>query len=109
MTLEAIPADGSDESPTWRRRIGVMVNKLLVGGGDNVGTVEMSAGTTSTTISDTRIGPTTKIILVPESAGAAAQVYNGITFAKAIQNAVGVITHSSLASNVTVGYVITGS
>ena len=110
MTLEAIPADGSDDSPNWRRIIGEMVNKLLIGGGDNVGTVSTATGAAVTTISDLRIGVSSKIILVPESAGAASMVYDGVTAVKVLQSGVAEITHTAVsATSISISYAIVGS
>jgi hypothetical protein len=109
MTLEAVPSDGSDDGPGWRRRISVMVNQLLIGGGDNVSTVTVQSGTTTTAITDYRIGPTAKVVLIPESSAAAALIFNGSTYVTAVQNELATIYHASQGSDITLGYVVAGS
>jgi len=109
MTLDRIPEDGSDESPNWRRRVAVKVNQMILGGGDNVSAVDLSTGTAATVISDTRIGVTSKVVLVPENAAAAALAYDGVTFVTATKAGQATITHTAQTSVVTMGYVVTGS
>lgn len=54
-----------------RERMASAVNQILKGKTNNVGTVILTANTTTTTITDTRIGNNSVILLQPTTANAA--------------------------------------
>jgi hypothetical protein len=68
MPDEYFPAPGP-ANPAQVARIG---NELRVGHLDNLRTVTLAAGATTTTLNDPRIRPTTVPLLVPRSSAAAA-------------------------------------
>ena len=64
----------------WSRLISEVLNGAMVGKLNNGGTVTLTANQATTTVTDPRIGPDTKLVLVPTTANAAAEVGAGGLF-----------------------------
>ena len=58
--------------PEWIRKVAEVVNSLRGGKINATGTVTLTENAATTTLSDTRIGRTTKVVLVQTTANAAA-------------------------------------
>ena len=61
----------------WSRLLSEVLNGAMVGKLNNGGTVTLAASVATTTVTDLRIGPDTKLVLVPTTANAAAEVGAG--------------------------------
>ena len=109
MTLSSVqPENGMDDSGLWRSLVARTINGLIRGGGGNVGTVTLSS-TTQTTLTDVRIGVTSKIILIAENAGAASVLGSGSTYVQVTKNGNAVIYHTAGIGNTVMGYAVVGS
>ena len=67
------PTYSSDQAD-WIRKIAETTNSLRDGKINSTGTVTLTANAGTTTLTDVRIGRTTKVVLVPTTANAAAAV-----------------------------------
>lgn len=105
MTLETVPADGSDQSPNWRIRVANTINRLIVGGGDNVGTLTLSTGTASTLLTDPRIGVSSVLVLTPQSTAA----FNTVAYPVVSQASTATINHATVTATTTYKYIVLGS
>lgn len=70
---EAVAAD-------WIRKIVGVINGLMVGRYNAVGTVTLAASVASTTLTDLRIGRETLVLLTPTTANASAEIGNGTIY-----------------------------
>jgi len=87
------------------RAVAEVVNNSMNGKTNNVGTVTLTDSTTTTTITDERLGFNSVILLSPLTANAAAQAPYVSTKAKGSA----VITHTSVAStDLDFDYIIVG-
>ena len=87
------------------RNVSEVVNNAMNGKTNNVGTVTLTASTTTTTITDERLGFNSVILLSPLTANAAAQTPYVSTKAKGSA----VITHTSVVStDLDFDYIIVG-
>lgn len=68
---------GAQLADGWWRRLADIVNDMLHGGLNNVLDITLTANAATTTITDNRIGGTTRPTLMPMSANAAAEVGAG--------------------------------
>ena len=64
----------------WMRLISGVLNGAMQGKLNNGGTVTLTANQATTTVTDSRIGTDTKLVLVPTTANAAAEVGAGGLF-----------------------------
>jgi hypothetical protein len=83
----------------WARRVGRVVNSMLIGKLNCGGTMSLSVNVATTTLVDARIGFQSHIILVPTTANAAAELGNGTLFVPetARLNGSAAITHANNA------------
>jgi phage baseplate assembly protein gpV len=83
------------------------INAVLQGRSNAVGTVTLTAGATTTTITDPRISADSAIVLVPTTANAAGAI--ATTYQSTTANGSVVIQHSNTAStDRTFKYVVNG-
>jgi hypothetical protein len=71
------------ELPAWgaeSRAVALAVNKVLRGKSNNAGRVTLVASTLTTTVSTKICETTSKVVLFPESANAAAELGNGTMY-----------------------------
>lgn len=100
MTLPALPTQ-----PTTRQ-ISTTVNAMLQGASNATGTLTLTAGATTTTVSDARVGPGSVIALCPLTATAAIVP----VYVSARGSGVFTLTHDSMAAvDRTFAYSVTGS
>lgn len=76
MTQVLPPNGGSPQE------VATALNQALKGKINSVGTVTLTAGAASTTVTDPKIGSATVIILFPQTANAAAELGNGTLYIK---------------------------
>ena len=91
----AVPVMLSNEKE-HRRQIAQLANNLLAGKTNNVVQVTLTPSSTTTTLTDARIGANTAIILVPLTADAAA-AFSGL-YVSSQANGTATLTHASSAS-----------
>lgn len=93
----------------WCRELAQVVNSLRDGKVNSTGTVTLTANAASTTLSDVRIGRTTKIMLTPTTANAATALSTTyVTYPNANTEAA-VINHANNAqTDRTFTYVLLG-
>lgn len=91
------------------RRIATTVNAILNGRQNNVGSVTLTANTTTTTVTDFRVGADSVITLMPTTANAAAAI--ATTYVSSIDPLTNtfVLTHANNAqTDKTFKYEVTG-
>lgn len=107
MSLEGVPRFTTDVREHLRQ-LSDKFNAAINGGGNNTGTVTLTASDTTTTLTDSRIGRTSVITLMPMTANASAalaSVFYETPGAGSI-----IINHASdAATDQTFRYAITGS
>jgi hypothetical protein len=65
-----------DDEGRHRRQLAIVVNNLLAGKMNNTGTLTITANAATTTLTDSRIGANSVILLMPTTANAAAALAN---------------------------------
>lgn len=65
-----------DDEVRHRRQIAIVVNNVLSGKTNNTGTLTVTANAGTTTLTDSRIGANSVILLMPTTANAAAALAN---------------------------------
>jgi hypothetical protein len=80
------------------RRIATVVNGILAGKTNNVATITCTAGATSTTINDPRIGPSSAMPLEATTANAAAELGNGTAWWSSKGKQTATLTHANAVS-----------
>lgn len=89
-------------------QIATITNEMLKGRANNVGSVTLTANSTTTTISDIRIKQTMTAVLIPRTANAAAAMTN--VYISAVADGSITLTHASTATiDRTFDYVLHGS
>jgi hypothetical protein len=83
-----LPPFGGDQ-----RAVAEIVNGIMDGKTNNIGTVTLRSGNTTTTLTDARIGPESVIIMTPMSSNAAKEF--GTCFISARTNGSATITHQN--------------
>lgn len=68
------PFDADEER--HRRQLALVANNLLIGKTNNTGTLTITAGAATTTLTDSKIGANSVILLMPTTANAAAAIAN---------------------------------
>jgi len=102
-TLE-LPVQGAEA-----RAVALAVNQCIRGKTNNSGRLTLNAGVGSTTISTKLCGTTSKVILFPESANAAAELGAGTIYISAYNSGSFVVTHANNAqTDRTYGWVLVG-
>lgn len=93
-----VPEDGANEGE-HRRKLARGINGALAGKLNAVTTVTLTAGAASTTLTDSRIAPSSFIGFMPTTANAAAEIGNGTLYVPAATQNSGsaVITHANNA------------
>lgn len=89
---------GSVAGPTaeWCRKLAEAIEQLANGSGRSVGTLTLTAGTTTTTVQSIYVTPTSHITLTPTTANGAAAI--ATTYVSARNNGVSfVLTHANSA------------
>lgn len=93
-SYQTVPPDWADEAE-HRRKLAYAVNSLREGKINATGSVTLSAGTTTTVLSDANINPSSCIPLSPLTANAAAAI--GTTYFSAQGSETATITHANNA------------
>ena len=88
-----LPVPPEKWSSVFGRTLQVVVNNLLQGKLNCTGSVTLTAGATSTTLTDTRIGGTSKIFFSPTTANAAVATAN--LFVASLADGSATLTHSN--------------
>lgn len=65
-----------DDEARHRRQLAVVLNNMLQGKTNNTGTLTVTANAATTTLTDSRIGATSVILLMPTTANAATALAN---------------------------------
>lgn len=103
-----VPLDAVDWKQ-WIRTAGGVINSLRDGKINARGEVTLAASTTTTTLSDDRIGPNSVIVLMPTTANASAEYGNGTIYVSARGKGSATITHASNSqTDRTYGYAVLG-
>lgn len=90
-----IPPLDHPDGPHHRRLLAGAIHGLFDGRSNNVGTVTLADGATTTNIDDKRIGPESVILLVPLTANAANLDRTSDVFISARTNEQATITHGN--------------
>lgn len=75
------------------QKIVLSINQMMDGRTDNFGSVTLTSGTTTTTITDARASENSTVVLSPRTANAAAAI--GTTYVSAKNNGSFVLTHAN--------------
>ena len=94
MTVPVLPLTGSEA--THRTLIATTVNEILKGRANNAGSVTLTAGTTSTTVTDNLFESSMVPLLVPTTANAAGAL--ATTYVSARANGSFTLTHANAAT-----------
>lgn len=94
MSLPLVPVRYPDPN-TWTYLIAETVNKILSGRANNVGSLTLTANTTTTTVSDNQFESGMVPLLIPTSANAATATANVYVSARA--NGSFTLTHANNA------------
>ncbi len=89
-----LPSIDNPNSVEHRRQLALAIHQLFAGHSNNTQDVTLTNGTTSTVISDRRIGPESFIILTPLTANAASMSWH----VSARTNNQATITHDNTAN-----------
>lgn len=101
------PQDWPNLDREWLRKVAEVLNNALLGRTNNTGKVTLAASTTTTTITDKRIGAGTKITLSPTTANAATATANA--YVSSVGKETATLTHANNAeTDRTFGYVLNG-
>ena len=95
MTLQALPITG--EESRHRLLLATTVNEILKGRANNTGSVTLTAGATTTTVTDNLFGSNMVPLLVPTTANAAAAL--ATTYVSARANGSFTLTHANAATS----------
>ena len=99
----------STEINEWIREVASVANSLRDGKINATGTVTLTANAATTTLSDRRIGRTTKVILIPTTANAAAAIATTYLTHPNASTEAAVINHANNAQvDKTFGYALLG-
>ena len=99
-----LPYAGGDE-----REVAFVVNNLLEGKINSTGTVTLTASTTSTVVSDRRVGANSLIFFMPQTANASSEMASGGMYVSSRGKHTFTITHPNNANaDKTFGYVVLG-
>jgi hypothetical protein len=91
------------------REISQVVNNLLDGKSNNTGTFTCTASAATTAVTDFRAGKSSIILLMPQTANAAAEVGNGTIYVSTRAKQSFTVTHANNAqTDRTFGYVVIG-
>ena len=85
-----------DDQRKWLAQIALVLNGAMQGKLNNTGTVTLTAGVTTTTLSDPRIGPNSYIGLMPKTANAAGAI--ATTYVSAQTEGSATLTHANAVS-----------
>lgn len=85
--------------PSWVKDVADIITAMQRGRSNNVGTVTLTANSSSTTLTDARIAADSAVILVPTTANASAEIGAGTIFVSDTGRVNGsvVITHANNA------------
>ena len=105
-TLKVTPQGGTP------REVAKAISQLIDGKINSVDTVTLTANSASTTVSDPRVGDTSVVLLMPQTAHAAAEIGNGTLYidpASYVSGTSFTITHANNSqADRTFGYAILG-
>jgi hypothetical protein len=91
------------------RQVAAVVNRLNQGKLSCTGTLTLTAGQTTTVVSDARAGAGSIVLLMPLTASAAAEIGGGTTFVSARTKGAFTLTHAmGAAADRTFGYAVIG-
>jgi hypothetical protein len=91
------------------REISQVVNNLVDGKSNNTGTFTCTASAATTAVTDFRAGKSSIILLMPQTANAAAEVGNGTIYVSTRAKQSFTVTHANNAqTDRTFGYVVIG-
>ncbi len=106
LSTEPVPTSWAN-IPDWVAKLSRAINNILNGKTNNIGTVTLTTGVTSTIVVDSRVGYNSVIILSPTTANAVAAI--STTYVSTYGDGTFTITHASGASvDRTFKYTITG-
>ena len=101
------PSDSGQSITLWLTRLGNAVGNLMQGKSNNTGTVTLTALGTSTTLTDSRIGPKSVILFMPTTAAAAVAAAG--LYVSARTNGSATLTHAAAAAvDQSFGYAVVG-
>jgi hypothetical protein len=95
MTI-VVPSRWFDETE-HRVKLSDAINAALKGKLNNTGTVTLTANTTTTVITDTRIGVDSFIGFMPTTANASAEIGNGTMYVSSRGDKTATVTHANNA------------
>jgi hypothetical protein len=102
--FRGLPTEGTNP-----RAVAAVVNRMLVGGLNCAGTVTLTPGAGSTSVSDPRASGASRIVLFPTTANAAVELGNGTIYISGKAKGSFTLTHANNAqSDRTFDYAIFG-
>jgi hypothetical protein len=90
------------------RAISEVVNGIMNGKTNNTGTITLTQGATSTTLTDERIGGTSVILFMPLNDHAADELAHGHMYVSARNKGSATITHGNHMNDMNFAYVVVG-
>ena len=106
-SYQTAPIDWPGKEEEWIRLIADVVNGIMDGKINATGTVTLTASTTTTTITDRRIGPDSCIELMPTTANASAAI--ATTYISSRGKETATLTHANNSqTDRTFGYAVLG-
>ena len=91
------PLDWPGDQREWIRIVAEVVNNLMDGKDNALGTVTLDPNQATTTLTDLRIGPDSAILFMPTTANAAAELGNGTLYVSSRGKQTATITHANSA------------
>lgn len=95
----SLPPQMLADEEQWKRQAALWMNEANQGHLQNVGVISLNTDQTSTTVSDSRVGPSSFIGFSPNTANAAAELANGTMFVSSQGKQTFTITHANNAQN----------
>lgn len=93
MATRQIRAQGEDP-----RQMATAINQALLGKLNNAGEVTLTAGATTTVVTDRICGPASVIVFMPTTANAAGEIGGGLMYVSARAEGQFTITHANAGS-----------
>tara|TARA_B100000989_G_C19514082_1_gene460699 strand:+ start:1084 stop:1398 length:315 start_codon:yes stop_codon:yes gene_type:complete len=99
----ALPYSGGDP-----RQVAFVVNNILEGKLNSIGSIQLSNNVTSTIVNDKRVGNDSIILFMPTNSFASNELASGSMFVSSTQKQVFTITHLNNANTRTFKYIVLG-
>lgn len=96
MSIRVVPTSWTDAEEFGRKLAGA-INQLMDGRSNAYGSFTLAASTTSTVVTDRRVGTDTRVMWTPKTANAAAEIGGGTLYLSTVTAGSFTVTHASSA------------